>query len=226
MKFLIDLKNIPVMLSASLPTELIGTSRAQESFNVIVTLIRAILSSGGTLVFGGHPSITPLVHRVALSSDIGEARIILFQDARFRETAPKEVKDKTIFKEVRWIKSKSSYRNDPNQILSTMRQEMVENSTAGVFIGGKTKGFIGSIPGLKDEYNRFIKCHPRGPAYLLGLLEGEALSIIKEMEKKGTGEPNTLTEGELRTLHKTDNIDLACSLILADLSRWVQHSSP
>jgi len=222
MDYLPDLMNLPVMLSASLPSKLIGTNRAQDNYDVIVTLVGGILSSGGTLVFGGHPSITPLVHRVALSSGIDEPRIILFQDSRFKETAPDEVKDQKVFKEVRWVGSRGKSKRHPAQHLGDMRQQMIRASLAGVFVGGKTEGNVGRIPGIRDEFRRFMKYHPNGPAYLLGLLEGETLSIIREMEKKGDREPNSLNDDEARVLHYTDNIDLACSLILADLARSIQ----
>ena len=214
-----DLNSFSVMLSASLPEDMEQTLNAQDKYDLIVTLVGGVLTMGGMIVFGGHPSITPLIHCVARSSGIKEPCILLYQVASLKNEAPEEVKDTDVFKEVIWVGSEDGTRESLKEDLVEMRQQMVERAGAGIFVGGKTKNFIGDVPGVRDEYQRFVTKHRDGPAYLLGMLAGEAMAMIRRMEQTGDREPNTLNPEELRAIHYTDNVDLACSLILADLIR-------
>lgn len=221
-----NLNGLNVMLSASLPKPLEGTRRAQELFDLMVVLIGGVLSSSGVLVFGGHPTVTPLIHRVALSAGLSARpringpsetpQIKLFQLNHFREHAPEEVNDQRIFGKVRWLGDVGA---PVEQGLIKMRNEMVKVSHAAIFVGGKTEGFSGSIPGIRDEYQRFTRLRPGGQAYLLGLLGGESLRIIKGLESERRREPNSLSEVELKAIRYSDNIDLISSIILKDLQR-------
>jgi hypothetical protein len=211
---------LSVMLSASLPKSLEETRRAKELFDLMVVLIGGILSSSSTLVFGGHPTVTPLIHRIAKS--IGSStkpQIKLFQLNRFRRQAPEEVYDRSVFGEVAWVGLEKGDKGPLDLDLAKMRNAMVKASEAAIFIGGKTEAFSGRIPGIRDEYNRFIKQHLNGPVYLLGMLDGESLNIIKGLLERNMREPNSLSEDELKILHNSDNIDLVSSLILADIQR-------
>lgn len=200
------LDDFPVFLSASLPKALQGTPRALDLQGFLVAFVRGLLAAGGRLIFGGHPSVTPLVQRVA--SDFGAGRIELFQLERFRPHAPPEVHREEFV--VHWIDSEQ---------FAPMREQMVDEARAGVFVGGLTRDEnpIGGVPGIRDEYERFLKRHPEGPAYLLGLLDGEAAVLIRELDDSGV--PNRQRPEEQRLLHQTDNVDLAASLVLADLRR-------
>jgi hypothetical protein len=212
-----NLNGLHVMLSASLPKALEGTRRAQELFDVMVTLIGGVLRSSGVLVFGGHPTVTPLVHRIALSAGPPEEpRIKLFQLNRHREQAPEEVNDQRVFGEVRWLGDAGAPLDED---LAELRSEMVEASHAGIFIGGKTQDYLGRVPGVRAEYERFAEMRPDGPAYLLGILGGEALRLIKSLEREGRREANSLSEDELRAVHYSDNVDLIFPIILNDLQR-------
>ena len=105
--------------------------------------------------------------------------------------------------------------------LNNMRDLMVEASQAAIFIGGKTAAFAGRRPGIIDEYERFTNWHPRGPVYLIGMLGGTSLEIIRSLESRDRPVPNSLNESELRVLPHSDNIDLVSSLVLADIQRAV-----
>ena len=94
--------------------------------------MRGVLGSGGRLVFGGHPSVTPLMHRVVSQAGFRPRRIDFLQ----LERSPPEVNESTF--KVSWIDSED---------LGPLREEMARRSRAGVFVGGKTSGFIGEVPG-------------------------------------------------------------------------------
>lgn len=203
-----DLHGLPVMLSASLPDELCGTARALDLQQLLVAFLRGLLAGGGRLIFGGHPSVTPLVHRVALQVGLPAPSIELYQLARYRDSAPPESREPTF--SLHWIESEE---------LADLRQVMIKQAAAALFVGGRTKGFSGTKPGIRDEFERFLHARPQGPAYLLGLLDGEARRLIEELEASGQREPNNLTAAELYHLHHTTDVDVAVSLVLADLRR-------
>lgn len=197
---------LPLLLSASLPDELCQSPRAADLGHFIGTFLRGLLAADGRLVFGGHPTVTPLVQRVA--RDFGEKRVELYQLAKYREEAGPEVYEPEFV--LHWVESDD---------LAPMREAMAEQARAAVFIGGRKAKNIGGIPGIRDEYRRFLDHHPDGPVYVLGLLDGEAGRLIEEMGDRP--EPNRLEPREQEALHRTTNVDLAASLILADLRRYV-----
>ncbi len=202
-----DLRNLPVFLSASLPEELVETHRALDLEHFIATFVRELLADGGHLVFGGHPSVTPLVQHVAQEFD--DPTIDLYQLPRFRKSAPPEIYEPEF--SLHWVDADD---------LATMRDEMIGKSGAAVFVGGKTSGFTGEVPGIRDEYQRFKARHPDGPTYVLGLLDGEAYKLIQEIN--GHPGPDCLTERERKTLQETTSVDLAASLVLSGLHRAAQ----
>jgi len=213
-------KGYPVMLSASLPNDLENRYQSQDLYDLLVSLVGGILSSGGTLVFGGHPTITPLVHRLASSISIKKSPIILFQLARHKPIVPKEVYDGNIFTDIRWIGNEGD--SDTQTLvdgLSMMWQEMVQTAKAAIFMGGKTQGFSGKIPGIREEYQRFMETHPNGPVYLLGIFNGETLNIIQEHENQQIREPNFMNADELNAVRHSKDTDWIANLVLADLRK-------
>lgn len=202
-----DLGGMPVFLSAALPDALRETPRALRLQGFVAAFVRGLLAAGGRLIFGGHPSLTPLVQRVA--SDFGDRKVDLFQLTRYRDSAPREIREPQFV--LHWIDSDR---------LASMRDLMAEVAKAAVFVGGKTEEEqpADGLPGIRDEFQRFLRRHPEGPAYVLGLLDGEAARLIADLEHN-SGEPNGLSAAERRALHHTTDADLAASLVLADLRR-------
>ncbi|MFY9222922.1 MAG: hypothetical protein WAQ98_09645 [Blastocatellia bacterium] len=205
--------NLPVFLSLSLPKELIGTNQAQDLYDFLASIVKAIAISGGNIVFGGHPTITPLIHKMVISLGVSYPCIHLFQLERFKNDAPPEIGDERVF-QLTWYKDHASI----DIALGNMRAVMARQAQAAVFLGGNRKS-ITHTPGIKDEYSKFISYHPKGPAYLLGFLGGTTTEIISDIEKQGISEPNGLNEKEANIIHHSTNIDLITSLILADLAK-------
>jgi hypothetical protein len=205
------LDGFPVFLSASLPESLRGTPRALDLQGFLVAFVRGLLAAGGRLIFGGHPSVTPLIQRVA--SDFGEGSVELFQLTRFRDVAPAEIYEPEFV--LHWV---------DGEALAPMRDRMAGEALAAVFVGGKTQeeSPADGVPGIRDEFKRFLRRRPQGPAYLLGLLDGEASQLIADLGDYG--EPNHLSDSERQALHYTVDVDLAASLVLADLRRHVGHA--
>lgn len=201
-----ELDGFAVLVSASMPASMAFSFKAYKLQDFFVTFSRGLLDLGGTLIFGGHPSITPLVRRIAYEFS-GPPRVELFQWTRYRDEAPPEAHDTRVFN-VHWIDGDS---------IGPMREAMIDKARAAVFLGGKTlaENPVGGKSGIRDEYERYLLKRPQGPAYLLGLLEGEARLLIDE----GCDEPNSLAKVEKDFLHQNEDPALAASLILADLAR-------
>ncbi len=202
-----SLKGIRLMLSASLPDELVGTPRAQDLYDLLGVLVGGVLSSDGGLVLGGHPTVTPLVHRIGQTVGVVPGQIQLFQLEQFRDKAPAEAFDERIFGQVRWCVN-----------MASMRDCMAREANSAVFAGGRTSGNVGGMPGIRDEFERFLKHHPGGPAYLLGSLDGEAAKLIAESRPGVAWGPKWLSVRERELIAASDSVDLAASLVLTDLA--------
>jgi len=214
----------PVLLSASVPDEITGTPEAQRVYAFVTALCEALFDAGLPLVFGGHPTITPLVHRVARARRGPRPAITLYQLERFRTKAPPEAGDTAVFGEVQWV-------GDPGlgliEDLANLRSPMIPLARAAIFLGGKTTGFSGAKPGIRDEFERFRASHPDGPVYLVGAAGGETTRLIADAATDATGddwERNGL-QGEARhVLHASQDPHLVAALIARDLGRYRANS--
>jgi hypothetical protein len=210
---------LPVLLSASVPDEIAGTPEAQRVYELVAAIVRALFDQGARLVFGGHPTITPLVHRLARERNAPPA-IDLFQLERFRAKAPPESAETDVFGQVHWVGEPAA---DMATDLASLRDPMVRLAQAAIFLGGKTIGFSGAKPGIRDEFERFRASNPDAPVYLVGAAGGETARLIADAAKDPTGadwERNGL-QGEARhVLHASQDPHLVAALIARDLGRY------
>jgi hypothetical protein len=178
--------------------------------------VRSLLGAGATLVFGGHPTITPLVHRAAKALGERKPPISLYQLERFRGQEPPETKDTTIFDDVHWVGDRNL---DINADLVNLCDPMIAQAKAAVFVGGKTTGFKGGKPGIRDEYERFRASHPGNPVYLVGHLDGETAKLITEVAAGKDLERNGLATEAREEVHESDDENIVAALIVRDLQR-------
>jgi hypothetical protein len=211
---------LPVLLSASVPDEIARTPEAQGVYELVAAIVRALFDLGVPLVFGGHPTITPLVHRLARERGTPSPPIELFQLERFRNQAPPETSDVAVFPQVHWVGDPAA---DIATDLVSLRDPMVRLAQAAIFVGGKTIGFSGAKPGIRDEYERFRAQHPDAPVYLVGTAGGETARLIEDAAQDPSGadwEKNGL-HGEARhVLHVSHDPSLVAALIARDLGRY------
>lgn len=211
-----------VLLSASLPDELKGTVRAQRLFDVLVVLSRALAGAGARLVFGGHPTITPVIDQAVARLGVQRDFLQLYQARHYESQVLEEILDQTRFPCVHWVGKKG---DDRRSALTALRQRMAKEADAAILIGGRGIRTDTPIPGLREEYALFRAKKPRSPIYILGLLEGEALRMICEVEHDQIDEPNGLSREELQLIHHSDLIELIAPLIVRDLAGWMQARS-
>lgn len=161
------LKNI--FLSASIPLP----ERDQKYYHTadIIAIRDAVISLATValptckLVWGGHPSITPLIYYVLQRMDLKiNEHITLFQSRFFEKYFPE---DNNKFNNVILT---DKQENKPDS-LKLMRTKMFESGKFDAAI------FIGGMEGVEDEYSLFCEMHPE--ALLLPIAStGAAAKIV------------------------------------------------
>jgi len=177
-----DLKDKFIFLSASIPTsernekEYLNTNPLDIT-DAIVALTRGILSRRGKIVFGGHPTISPLILSVAKDfiSDFRKEEfplIYIFQSQIFEENISKYTKELLALGigVMKWTKAKK----DRNKSLEHMRKEMITNTPLNAAI------FIGGMEGTEEEYSLITRLYPNIPVYPIATTGGAANKIFIE----------------------------------------------
>lgn len=147
-----EMKNI--FLSASIPLqerdpEYIETADIIAIRDAVIALTAVVLPRH-RLIWGGHPSITPLIYHVMEKLDLNiQEHITLFQSRFFEKYFPE---DNNKFKN---IVLTDIIDDDRECSLLHMRQRMLDDFefAAGIFIGG--------MEGVEEEYDMFIEKHPK-----------------------------------------------------------------
>lgn len=148
-----------IFLSASLPEPQIGNRYFQSAdataIKEAVRVLATVVLPTTPLVWGGHPSITPIV-RSAFHKLIWNVKenAILYQSEFFETSLSNDVTHFTGLKKV-------NAKADRKKSLAEMRNVIFSSHkfTTGVFIGG--------MKGVEEEYLLFKKTHPS--AYILPL---------------------------------------------------------
>ena len=145
-----EIKNI--FLSASIPwqerdPEYIETADIIAIRDAVIALTTVVLPSH-RLIWGGHPSITPLVYHVMEKLNLNiQEHITLYQSMFFEKYFPKDNNkfDNIVLTDI--------VEGDRERSLLHMRNRMLGESefVAGIFIGG--------MEGVEEEYDMFIKKH-------------------------------------------------------------------
>lgn len=162
------IKNI--FLSASIPLperdpKYIETADIIAIRDSIIALVTTVLPHH-RLIWGGHPSITPLIYYVMRKINLNiQDHVTLYQSRYFEKFF---LKDNNEFKNVILT---DIIENDREKSLFHMRERMLSESefSAAVFIGG--------MEGIEVEFNMFIEKHPQ--ALLLPIAStGAATEIV------------------------------------------------
>lgn len=146
-----------IFLSSSIPLadrdpKYFDTADNTAIRDAVIALARIILPKA-ELVWGGHPSITPLIKLVLEKQELKvEDHVTLYQSNFFAEFFPPE--NEYVEKIVR-----TDVLDDKASSLQLMRQKMIieNNFCAAIFIGG--------MEGVEDEYNLFREAHPNVPVF-------------------------------------------------------------
>lgn len=161
-----DSANAPIVfLSASLPSDECHDYDFVKVYTIIVTLVEEIINNKGKLVFGGHPTITPIIANMMnvqnISSGGKETPCIRLYQSAFFESDKRPIENLDFPEKNITIVSKGGNIEDS---LRTMREKMLREEgkfTLGLFIGGKVKNNNGILScGVWDECELFHANHP------------------------------------------------------------------
>lgn len=163
-----NLRNLNVFLSASVPDEsqpLFSRipDAAYQIEQAVVSLVRSVFNAGGQLVFGGHPSVTPLVAAIATEYPRTEqTRVSIYQSHAFDRVITDDTKllRDLGFARLTWTEAVDDEEFIPGEgaasyqcpkSLLQMRETLItiEKPIAMVCIGG--------MQGVLDEAHLFSK---------------------------------------------------------------------
>lgn len=164
--------------------------RAREVQRAVSWICREAFSRDYTLVFGGHPAISPMVLEIA-RQELGsgaEIRVLIFQARVFEGVLTEAAKDLA-----RWPHGCMIFTDPPGDMknaddrqrcLTRMRELMTSlpNLTAAVFVGG--------MSGLLEETDLFAAHVPGAPRYAIASTGGAAAFLLNQREAghRGSGE--------------------------------------
>ena len=147
-----------VFLSASFPSGQRGDEvrpfDASAIADAVAAVVRAVLVNGGKLLFGGHPTITPLV--LMIGSELGVQNAVdVFQSQWFRDRITGET----------WTLARlhvgtihfTPRRGSLEESLAEMRRQMLE------FVVPTGAIFVGGMSGILDEYRLVGSIRPGVP---------------------------------------------------------------
>lgn len=192
-----------VFLSASVPSpERAERYRRIEDAHLeieeaVVSLARAVFAEGGTLVFGGHPAISPLVAMVAgeyirprFVEGVGEevsTPIHIYQSRAFEGYLPDEtlMMFRAGYATLHWTEAMDGERFDPEaprdqpfcpKSLRHMREQMIEETAPIAMV------CIGGMEGVEREAEIFRELRQGAPIYVFGGTGGAAALLAEERE--------------------------------------------
>jgi hypothetical protein len=162
-----------IFLSASVP--IVGRGHYHETANpfLIQCAVRELVISvirTHRIVWGGHPSITPMIWSICEDLGVDYANsVVLYQSRFFQDRFPEENKrfGNVVFTD--------AVPNDREASLAAMRQAMLarDDLVAAVFVGG--------MDGVENELALFQQLHPEGIVLPIAAPGGAAREIAARL---------------------------------------------
>jgi hypothetical protein len=184
-----------VFLSASVPYRDLHIYKKPESAyldieEAVVSLARAVFAEEGRLVFGGHPSISPLVASVAADyypatfrrGESAEPPVSIYQSLCYEGHIPDttQLLREMGFAEIIWTPAEDGERFDPhltgrqcNQSIFHMRDRMLREKNPAAMVA------IGGMDGVEDEAARFQSAENICPLYVFRSTWGAAARLAE-----------------------------------------------
>ncbi|MFA6013044.1 MAG: hypothetical protein WC799_23855 [Desulfobacteraceae bacterium] len=164
-----------VFLSASIPYP-DRDKRFYDTADIVsirdaVRALATVVIPKAQLVWGGHPSITPLIRFVMDRMNVDlKKHITLYQSLFFEDKFPN---DNFAFENIVLTEK----RNNRDESLELMRSKLIKENDFKVGI------FIGGMEGINDEYEMFAESHPN--ALILPIAStGAAANILYQNQQQ------------------------------------------
>jgi SLOG cluster3 family len=177
-----QLKSAAIFLGASIPDpgRWPGEFNPGEITDAVVAAARAVLSAGGRLVSGAHPTITPLLLSVAAEFPAREDKplVLAYQSALFESVLPAAVRrfESDGVGELRMTPAVPGDSTGPGRweaSLRLMRERMFTETqpAAGIFIGG--------MEGIAAELRLLRELMPNAALYPVARPGGESARLLE-----------------------------------------------
>lgn len=186
-----------VFLSTSFPkaerdTRFLSTARPFAIADAVIAAARAIFGAKGGIVFGGHPTISPLILSVARDylGDFLEGErpyVHVYQSEFFKDDVPDETK-RLVQEGMGVIHTTPAVKGDREKSLELMRYNMLETQPiAGIFIGGMEGVY--SEGARASEFALFKEVRKGCPVYPIGGPGGASRILLERL----LGDRETMT---------------------------------
>lgn len=221
-------RKFTILLSASVPSaersaEFRKIPNAQIQIEqAVVGLARNVFEKEGRLVFGGHPSISPLVALIAGEYEIDreaeslnkkerpDKPIHIYQSRAYEKVMPDETSAlfNLGYAQIIWTPAIDNERCDPEiknapqceKSLEAMRKQMIdENIDAMVCMGG--------MEGVIKEFALFREKHPDKPVYLFESTGGATQNLAQAHRNSDIVKVIDAKSNDLRDIEKDKNDD-------------------
>lgn len=166
-------KSLNLFLSASVPVAGRADGKYLATADIIairdaVIALASVVLPRYHLIWGGHPSITPLIANVLRHSNKEvNSSVTVYQSGYFVKEFPKENKD------VEHVVVTESLGERVSSLDLMRRRMVIENDfAAAVFIGG--------MDGVEDEYKMFVESHPKAKVFPMASTGAAALMLYNE----------------------------------------------
>lgn len=165
-----------IFLSASIPTDREPRYlKTSDPFLIQVAVREFVVAVLGRrkIVWGGHPTITPMVWEVCQDLGVNYAKTVqVYQSKFFKESFPK---DNQHFK---YVVQTEAVKGNCDASLLLMRKKMLKESIfeAAVFIGG--------MSGIKEEYEIFREMWPKATVIALDAPGGAARDLPNKRKRE------------------------------------------
>ena len=166
-------KSLNLFLSASVPVAGRADGKYLATADIIairdaVIALASVVLPRYHLIWGGHPSITPLLANVLRHSNKEvNSSVTVYQSGYFVKEFPKENKD------VEHVVVTESLGERVSSLDLMRRRMVIENDfAAAVFIGG--------MDGVEDEYKMFVESHPEAKVFPMASTGAAALMLYDE----------------------------------------------
>ncbi len=162
-----------IFLSASIPVAGRGDFyKTADPFLIQMAVRECVMAALGRrkIIWGGHPSITPMVWAVAEDLDVKYGKtVVLYQTQFFEGFFPEE---NARFENVAYVEA---VKDDLKASLTKMREEMIGQQDIGAAV------FIGGMEGIFEEYELILKHHPEAKIICVPAAGGAALDLAKKL---------------------------------------------
>ena len=155
---MMSLRGQHLLISASFPSgergERFQPYDAAAVADAVAAVVRVTFAMDGSVVFGGHPTITPLV--LMIGSEFGlKQRVDIFQSKWFEDKITPEtwmLIDSGLGR-LHWTRRCETL----GESLALMRKEMMQSMRPSATV------FVGGMEGIKDEYELCAELLPHVP---------------------------------------------------------------